>query len=56
MLSVRAAVAAVPLLNFKMDEYPDLDDEFEALHAEEMAVMRELEGKGVCGVHGERRD
>uniref|UniRef100_A0A0P4W9U3 AAA+ ATPase domain-containing protein n=1 Tax=Scylla olivacea TaxID=85551 RepID=A0A0P4W9U3_SCYOL len=27
-----------------MDEFPDIEDEFEALHAEEMEVLRELEG------------
>lgn len=44
--------AAVPLLSFKMDEYPSLDDEFEALHAEEMEMMREMEGNGGGGVEG----
>lgn len=30
---------------FMMDGFPDFDEEYEALHAEEMEVLRELEGK-----------
>lgn len=42
--------SALPLLTLKMDEYPSLDDDFEALHAEEMEIMREMEGKWVSDV------